>query len=150
MCNSGTEATLKAIAVARASSGKNRVAKFEGAFHGSHEYSQWSVQLDPLRMGPPESPNLGTAVLGMPRGTEDAMLLLPFQHEHAFELIEENAGDLAVVMVEPVLHGYGIPFDPTFLARLRDVTRRCGVLLMFDEVVTKFRLGISGGEATSA
>jgi glutamate-1-semialdehyde 2,1-aminomutase len=74
------------------------------------------------------------------------MLLLPFQHEHAFDLIEENAGDLAVVMVEPVLHGYGMPFDPAFLARLREVTRRCGVLLMFDEVVTKFRMGISGGE----
>lgn len=147
MCNSGTEAVLKAIAIARASTGRNRIAKFEGGFHGPHEYSQWSCfPLDPKQIGPIESPKLVQESLGMPRDIEDSLLLLPFNDENAFRLIEDHANDLAAVIIEPVLVAYALPVEQNFFKRLREVTAKCGVLLIFDEVVTKYRIALGGGE----
>lgn len=147
LCNTGNEAVHKSVALARAYTGKNKVAKFEGAFHGPNEYSLWSVRPDKERMGPADRPNPVPAQAGMEQHAKDNMVLLPFGREEAFRLIEENADDLAVVMLEPVLGlGGAIPFDREYLKKLRGVTERCGVLLLFDEIITGFRLALGGGQ----
>jgi len=149
ICNTGNESIHKSIAIARAYSGKDKVAKFEGCFHGSNEYSFWSVVVTPeLRdlIGPDERPELVPMCAGMPKYAKDSLVLLPHGHEAAFDLIEENASDLAVVMLE-VVNGPGtIAFDKEYLRKLREVTRKNNVLLLFDEVITGFRLGLGGGQ----
>ena len=147
LCNTGNESVHKSVALARAYTGKNRVAKFEGTFHGSNEYSLWSVRPQKGKMGPENRPIPVPVQAGMERHAKENMVLLPFGREEAFQLIEENAHDLAVVMLEPVLGvGGALPFDPEYLKKLRDVTKRCGVLLLFDEIITGFRLALGGGQ----
>ena len=146
LCNTGNEAVQKAVSLARAYSGRDRVAKFEGGFHGSNEYSMWSVGLDPERMGPVGRPNAVAQAAGMPASAGDSILILPFGHDGAFQLIEEHAHELAVVMTEPVLGAGNLPHDRGFLRELRAVTRRDDVLLLFDEIITGFRLALGGGQ----
>jgi len=147
VCNTGNEAVHKAVALARAYSGKNKVAKFEGTFHGSNEYSLWSIRPNKEKMGPEDRPNPVPVQAGMERHAKENLILLPFGHEEAFKMIEENADDLAVVMLETVLGvGGAIPFDREYLKKLREVTERCGVLLLFDEIITGFRLALGGGQ----
>jgi glutamate-1-semialdehyde 2,1-aminomutase len=146
LCNTGNEAVQKAVSLARAYSGRDRVAKFEGGFHGSNEYSLWSVGLDPATMGPAECPNAVAQAAGMPAGAGESILILPFGHDGAFRLIEEHAHELAVVMTEPVLGSGNLPHDREFLHKLRQVTRDNDVLLLFDEIITGFRLALGGGQ----
>jgi glutamate-1-semialdehyde 2,1-aminomutase len=147
LCNTGNEAVHKSVALARAYTGKNKVAKFEGCFHGSNEYSLWSVRPNKDLMGPADRPNPVPVQAGMERHAKENMVLLPFGREEAFRLIEENADDLAVVMLETVLGvGGALPFDREYLKKLRDVTEKCGVLLLFDEIITGFRLALGGGQ----
>jgi len=146
LCNTGNEAVHKAVAIARAYTGKDKVAKFEGGFHGSNEYSLWSVMCFEESMGPVERPNPVPMQSGMPKSAEDNIVVLPFDHDAAIQIIEEQADELAVVMLEPATGPGTIAFDPVFLQKLREVTQRCGVLLLFDEVITGFRLGLGGGQ----
>jgi glutamate-1-semialdehyde 2,1-aminomutase len=147
LCNTGNEAVHKSINIARTATGRNKIAKFEGGFHGSNEYSLWSVHLHPDYMGPIERPNPIPSAPGMPEAAKDAIVVLPFREEAAFDLIEEHASELAVVMIEPVLGAGGI-LSPgkEFLQKLREVTERNDVLLLFDEIITGFRLGLGGGQ----
>ncbi|HKQ95802.1 MAG TPA: aspartate aminotransferase family protein [Aestuariivirgaceae bacterium] len=116
-CNSGTEANMLALCLARAATGRDKVLVFNGAYHGSG--MSFSVK------GP--SLNLPFSVLMSPFNDLDA----------ARATIDANAGDLAAVIVEPMMGGAGcIPGEPDFLAGLRAVTARHGVLLVFDEVMT--------------
>lgn len=147
LCNSGNEAIHKSVSIARAYTGKEKVAKFEGGFHGSNEYSMWSIHLDPDRMGPADQPNPIRHAAGMTRAHRENLLLLSFGEESALDLIRENADELAVVMVEPVGGaGGGLTMGKEFLQQLRDVTQDNGVLLLFDEVITGFRLALGGGQ----
>ncbi len=145
LCNSGTEATMQAIRVMRAYSGKDKLAKFEGAYHGWHDYASWSVFADPEGMGPADRPNPVPASAGIPAAVQDTLLMLPY-NESAFDLIEEHASELAGVMVEPVFGGGTIPMAREFLHKLREVTQRLGILLLFDEVITGFRLALGGAQ----
>ncbi|MGD8462255.1 MAG: aspartate aminotransferase family protein [Anaerolineae bacterium] len=145
LCNSGTEATMQAIRVMRAFTGKDRVAKFEGAYHGWHDYASWSIYAHGDTMGPADRPNAVPESAGIPDAIRDTILMLPY-NEHAFDLIEEHADELAGVMIEPVFGGGTIPTDKEFLQRLREVTARNGVLLLFDEVITGFRLALGGAQ----
>ena len=143
VCNTGTEATLLAWRLMRAAGNKPKIAKFEGCYHGWHDYAQWSVTVDPENMGPAERPNMTPASGGIPDGARDTMLVLPF-NENAFRLIEEHAHELAGVAIEPVLGGGMLTVDKGFIQKLREVTRKVGVLLHFDEVITGFRLALGG------
>ena len=143
VCNSGTEATLLAWRLMRAASNKPKIAKFEGCYHGWHDYAQWSVAIDPENMGPAERPNMTPGSGGIPDGARDTMLMLPF-NESAFQMIEEHAHELAGVAIEPVLGGGMLAVDKAFLEKLREVTRKAGVLLHSDEVITGFRLALGG------
>jgi glutamate-1-semialdehyde 2,1-aminomutase len=146
LCNTGNEAVQKGVAIARAYTGRNKVAKFEGGFHGSNEYSLWSVIAVEEFMGPPGRPELVPMSPGMDKKCHHNMVLLPFGEESAFELIEEHAKELAVVMIEPVFGPGALTPGAEFLAKLREVTRRVEVPLLFDEVITGFRLGLGGGQ----
>jgi glutamate-1-semialdehyde 2,1-aminomutase len=145
LCNSGTEATMQAIRIMRAFSGKDKVAKFEGGYHGWHDYASWSISIHEDAMGPADRPNAVPESAGIPEAIKDTIMVLPF-NESAFDLIEENAQDLAGVMIEPVFGGGNIPATQGFLKKLREVTERAGVLLMFDEVITGFRLALGGAQ----
>ena len=145
LCNSGTEATMQAIRVMRAYTGKEKVAKFEGAYHGWHDYASWSINCYPDDMGPPERPNPIPESAGIPEAIKDTILMLPY-NESAFDLIEEHTDELAGVMIEPVFGTGTIPTSKEFLEKLREVTDRNGVMLMFDEVITGFRLALGGAQ----
>ena len=149
VCNSGTEATMQAIRIARAFTGRHKIAKFEGGYHGWHDYAMWnsfsSGAPDAGIMGPAERPNLVPDSAGIPPAVRETMLVLPHE-ETAFELIEEHASDLAGVIIEPVLGGWSLPADRAFLEKLRAATQKTGVVLIFDEVITGFRLALGGAQ----
>ena len=120
--NSGTEATMKAIRLARSYTGRDKVAFFEGHWHGSQDY------------------NLASYSKGIPQAVKDLVLVLPFT-DKAFETIEKEKP--ALVMIEPV-QGADPVCRVDFLKRLRNVTKRNKVLLCFDEVITGFRMALGG------
>jgi glutamate-1-semialdehyde 2,1-aminomutase len=146
-CSSGSEATLHAIRLARGYTGRQKIAKFEGGYHGVHDTVMVGVQHRPDLAGPPEAP-LGVAdSAGIPEATVANTRLLPFNHPAAIDAIAAGAHELAAVIVEPVQGAAGsIPAQPAFLQALREVTARHGVLLIFDEVITGFRLALGGAQ----
>jgi glutamate-1-semialdehyde 2,1-aminomutase len=139
--STGTEADVFAMRVARAFRGRDKVLKFEGGFHGMSEYGLQSMA--PKRPGNfpqaiPDSP-------GIPRSVAGDMLIAPFNDAAmAASLIREHREDLAAVIVEPFQRL--IPPKPGFLQALRDVTRDCGIPLIFDEIVTGFRFAYGGAQ----
>ena len=143
VCNTGTESTMLAWRLMRAATNKPMIAKFEGCYHGWHDYAQWSVGLDPDNMGPDDRPNMTPGSAGITNGARDTMLVLPF-NDSAFQMIEEHAHELAGVAIEPVLGGGMLTVDKAFLQKLRDVTQNAGILLHYDEVITGFRLALGG------
>jgi len=145
VCNTGTESTMLAWRLMRAATGRTKIAKFEGCYHGWHDYAQWSVDADPDKWGPAERPHMVAQTSGIPDAVRDTVMVLPF-NDSAFDLIEENAGELAGVAIEPIVGGGMLPVDTKFLERLREVTRRHGILLHFDEVITGFRVALGGSQ----
>lgn len=145
LCNSGTEATMQGVRIMRAFTGRDKIGKFEGGYHGWHDYAMWNVNLDPADMGPVDRPNAVPSSAGMPGAVKDTMLILPFD-EAALDLIEQHASELAGIMIEPVVGTGAIPLSKAFLQGLREVTQRHGILLMFDEVKTGFRLALGGAQ----
>jgi glutamate-1-semialdehyde 2,1-aminomutase len=143
VCNTGTESTMLAWRLMRAAAKKPKIAKFEGCYHGWHDYAQWNVFVDPKTMGPAERPTMAPGSAGIPDGDKNTMLVLPF-NQNAFRLIEEHAHELAGVAIEPVLGGGMLTVERAFLEKLREVTQKVGVLLHFDEVITGFRLALGG------
>ncbi len=136
--NSGSEATIMAIRAARAFTGRDLVAKFEGGFHG-HANDNLLVRQGPGGVVP--------AAAGIPRHSVENVLLLPFNDvDRTVRLVREHADSLAAVITEPVPLTYvdGREADPAFLHALREITETVGVPLVFDENVTAFRLGLGG------
>ncbi len=144
-CSSGTEATLMTLRAARAFTGRQKVMKMEGGYHGSYELAEVSLVPLPNRCGPLDHPNSLPVDASIPESALADTVVCPYNEaELATRLIEEHADDLAVVIVEPVLGSMGmIPATREFLQALRDATTRRGVVLVFDEVIT-LRLGNGG------
>jgi glutamate-1-semialdehyde 2,1-aminomutase len=142
--NTGSEATQMALRTARAFSKRNMIAKFEGNFHGQHEY----VLVSTLGVsGPAEAPEPHIDSAGVPDGVIKQLLILPYNDANrAEEEITKHASELGAVIVEPVsAFGLGVvPADVEFLKALRAVCTRFEIPLIFDEVVTNFRLGLGG------
>ena len=141
-CNSGTEATLHAMRLARGFSHKPKIAKFEGGYHGSHDALEISVA-PPLDLaGPPDAPTAVPGAGGMSPHAAEEVVILPYNDETAVErLIVRHAHELACVIFDPKA---GIlPQRPEFVQFLRDVTQRHDVLLIVDEIVS-FRAGRGG------
>jgi glutamate-1-semialdehyde 2,1-aminomutase len=145
---SGTEATLHCIRLARAYTGRQRLLKFEGNFHGYHDQVMYAIGTPADKVGPIESPHPWPGSTGMPEGLERNLVLVPY---NAPELVEEafrlHGQELAAVIMEPVYYNAGC-IVPTreFLDAIQRGCRDNGVLLMFDEVLSAFRMCPGGAQ----
>jgi glutamate-1-semialdehyde 2,1-aminomutase len=146
-CASGTEAVLHATRAARAFTGRLRIAKAEGAYHGSHDDVFVSTHTGPDDAGPADRPHPVARAGGLGRSALVDTLVFPFNDVDATVAVLREAGpELAAVLVEPVMGSAGmIPADPGWIAAVREVTTEVGALLVVDEVIT-FRLTVSGGQ----
>ena len=139
---SGTEANLQAVRLARSYTGREKIDKCEGAYHGSWDAVDISVAPPPEKAGPREAPLSVRQHEGIPQGVLENTLVFPFNDAEAAEaLVSRHRDDLAAVIVEPVQRD--TPPKPGFLESLREATERYGVLLIFDEVIS-FRLSPGG------
>jgi len=147
-CNSGTEATMYALRLARATVGRPLIAKFEGGYHGTHDLLAVSFgrpRLTPDTFGPVEDPTAVPESPGLAEGAWKDTIVLPYNHPAAFDKILRHASRLAGVIIEPVQGAAGtIPATREFLSELRRITREIGAFLIFDEVITGFRLAPGG------
>ena len=145
--NSGTEGTLNAIRAARAFSGKIKLAKCEGAYHGNHDAIQISVTPPLEEAGDEFAPNSVIMFPGINPSSAEDIVLMPYNNLEASErIIRDNADELAAVIVEPINGQCGwIPAKPEFLEGLRRITEELGIILIFDEVVT-FRVSRGGAQ----
>ena len=134
---------MVALRLGRAVTGKHKILKFEGGYHGTHDWAAWGTLHEHKFNYPYAEPDS----LGVPRELRDLVLVAPFNDlEIAANLIQENRHELGAVIVEPVLGNVNISPKPGFLEGIRQVTRDCDVPLIFDEVVTGFRLALGGGQ----
>jgi glutamate-1-semialdehyde 2,1-aminomutase len=141
MVNSGTEATMSALRLARGYTGRDKFLKFEGCYHGHADSFLIKAGSGALTLGLPDSP-------GVTAGTSMDTLVASFNDMESVALAFENHGDeIAAVIIEPVVGNMGvvIPAD-NFLLKLREITRKYGALLIFDEVMTGFRLARGGAQ----
>ena len=139
--STGSEATFFALRVARTARGRDKVLKFEGGYHGAHDYSMMSASPRSPKAFPAPVPDSS----GIPHALEAEVLIAPYNDLATVEgIVATHAEELAAVIIEPFQRL--IPPQPGFLAGLREITRRYGVLLVFDEVVTGFRLAYGGAQ----
>lgn len=140
--NSGTEATMSALRLARGYTGRDKVIKFEGGYHGHADMLLAKAGSGVLTLGMPDSP-------GVPASAAQNTLTAPYNNLSAVEaLLKENPGEVAAVILEPVAGNMGVvPPQPGFLQGLREATRSAGALLIFDEVITGFRVAYGGAQA---
>ena len=137
--NSGTEACMSVLRLMRAFTGREKIIKFEGCYHGHADMFLVKAGSGVATLGLPDSP-------GVPKSTTANTLNAPYNDLEAVkQLLEENPGEVAGVMLEPIVGNAGfIPPDPGFLAGLRELTTEHGALLVFDEVMTGFRIAYGG------
>ncbi|WMJ75056.1 glutamate-1-semialdehyde 2,1-aminomutase [Cytophagaceae bacterium ABcell3] len=141
MVNSGTEATMAAIRVARGFTGREKIIKFEGCYHGHGDSFLISAGSGAVTMGYPDSP-------GVTKGTANDTLTAPYNDLAAVEkIISANEGEIAAIIIEPVAGNMGcvLPHDG-YLQGLRDICDKEGIILIFDEVMTGFRLSAGGAQ----
>lgn len=144
--NSGTEATMDAIRVARGYTGREKIIKFEGGYHGHHDDVLVSIQPPREAMGPVESPATVPASAGIPRSRIAETVIAPFNEpEMLASILEAHAGEIAAIIVEPVQFNIGVvPPRPGYLERLRELATEHGAVLIFDEVKTGVVLAWGG------
>ncbi len=139
MVSSGTEATMSAIRLARGFTGRDRLVKFDGCYHGHSDSLLVAAGSGALTHGNPDS-------AGVPRAFAELTTVLPFNDEAALEeLFEKKGHEIAALIVEPYPANAGLILPkPGFLQKLRDITAKHGTILIFDEVMTGFRLAKGG------
>jgi len=137
-CNSGTEATMDALRLARAHVGRDKIVKIEGSYHGHHDTVMMSTKPSVDAAGPADRPNSVPASKGIPSNVKNNTIVAPYNDAEALErILTEHEGEVAAVITEAVLMNVGIMLpDEGYLKNLREITRRHGVLLIFDEVKT--------------
>ena len=142
MVNSGTEATMSAVRVARAATGRDHILKFEGCYHGHADAFLVKAGSGALTLGVPNSP-------GVPAAYADLTLTVPFNDLEAVRAcFAQQGAEVACLIVEPVAGNMNcIPPLPGYLQGLRDLCDQYGVLLIFDEVMTGFRVALGGAQA---
>jgi glutamate-1-semialdehyde 2,1-aminomutase len=140
MVNSGTEATMSALRLARGVTGRNKIIKFEGCYHGHGDSLLVKAGSGVATLGLPDSPGVPTAVA-------QTTITAPFNDPDALEQVFAEHSDIAACIVEPVVGNMGcVAPREGYLQHLRDVTRRNAALLIFDEVMTGFRLARGGAQ----
>lgn len=141
LVNTGTEATMSAIRAARGFTGRKKIVKFEGCYHGAYDCVLVKAGSGATTFGMPSS-------LGVPEETVQNTLVLPYNEIEGFEgLIEREGENIAAVIIEPVVGNAGVilPKDG-YLRRVRELTKEKGIVLIFDEVITGFRLSFGGAQ----
>jgi glutamate-1-semialdehyde 2,1-aminomutase len=142
--NSGTEATMDAIRVARGVTGREKIVKVEGGYHGHHDEVMISMKPPVSEAGPPDAPRAIPATAGITRAVLADTIVIPYNSPEALERVLAD-GDVACFIVEPVMENIGICMpQPGYLEAVREITRRYGTLLIFDEVKTGITAGWGG------
>lgn len=141
LVSTGGEATMSAIRLARGFTGKKKILKFEGCYHGAHDSVLVKAGSGATTFGMPDS-------LGVPEETARNTVVVPFNDVHTFEaMMKKERQELAAVIVEPVIGNIGVVLPKEgFLETLREITEQYGVVLIFDEVITGFRLALGGAQ----
>ncbi|WP_028862528.1 aspartate aminotransferase family protein [Psychromonas aquimarina] len=142
-CSTGSEATMRAIRIAKAYTGKKKIAVFSGCWHGSHDF----LLIEEDYQSPLDSPRAALKSAGTPVELLEHLLLLPYNHQAAVKLIKEHANDIAMVFIEPVQGSNPRDDISGFLHSLRNVCNENNILLGFDEVITGGRLAVGGGQS---
>lgn len=147
--NTGSEATMFALRAARSFTKKNVMAKMEGGYHGQHDCALQSGISGKIA-GTDDKPYAVSDCAGIPQDISDQTVILPFNNIDAtVAIIKEHSDDLAAVMLEPMA-GFGmgdVAADKSYMEALREVTRENNILLIYDEIVTAYRIGGMGGAA---
>jgi len=146
--NSGTEAVMSCLKAARAFTGRTKIAKIEGAYHGIYDYAEVSQTSTPENWGDLRHPRSNPVTRGTPQGVLDDVVVIPFNDpETAVAILSEHPGELACVLVDPMPHRVGfIPATKEYIEALRRWTAEDRALLVFDEVIT-FRSEYQGSQA---
>ena len=141
MVNSGTEATMSALRLARAFTKRDRIVKFDGCYHGHHDSLLVKAGSGAATFGVPDSP-------GVPAGVAHTSLTLPFNDIDAMEKLFTQQGELiAAVIIEPVPGNMGMVLPKNgYLHKVRELTEKYGILLIFDEVMSGFRVALGGAQ----
>jgi glutamate-1-semialdehyde 2,1-aminomutase len=144
--NSGTEAVMMALKAARAFTGRPKIAKCEGAYHGSYDYAEVSLETQPDQWLANDPPSTAYAA-GTPQGVLSDVVAIPFNDTAASgEILHRHGREIAAILVDPMPNRAGLVApDPDYLRMLRNVADEIGALLIFDEVIT-FRLGYHGAQ----
>ena len=145
-CNSGSEAIMNALKAARAATGKPKIAKCEGAYHGSYDFAEVSLAPTPQNWGNADPKSVAYAK-GTPQSVLDEVVVIPFNRpQEAERILRANATHLACVLIDLMPNRAGlIPATPEFVAMLMRVREETGILIVLDEVIT-LRLGYGGGQ----
>ncbi|HKM77234.1 MAG TPA: glutamate-1-semialdehyde 2,1-aminomutase [Candidatus Bathyarchaeia archaeon] len=146
--NTGTEATMEAVRIARAITGKDKIIKFEGHYHGHHDSVLFSVDSPSPVSGLETSPTKLPYYPGIPEGVSRSVIVAPWNNTISLErILKKHSGDVAAIITEPIMANQGIiPPEPDYLKQLRELTTKYDVLLIFDEVLTGFRVAKGGAQ----
>jgi glutamate-1-semialdehyde 2,1-aminomutase len=145
---SGTEATLHCLRLARAFTGRPKIVKFEGNFHGYHDQVMFAIGTPADKLGPEAAPTRYPGSTGMPPGLEELVIVVPYNRPDLLEAAFARHGpEIAAVIGEPIYYNAGcIRPTPEFAAAMRQLTHQHGALLIFDEVLSAFRMGPGGAQ----
>jgi glutamate-1-semialdehyde 2,1-aminomutase len=145
---SGTEATMHCLRLARAYTGRQKVLKFEGNFHGYHDQVMYAIGTPADRLGPETAPTLFAGSAGIAAGLDRNLVVVPYNRPDLLEAaFRRHGSELAALICEPVYYNAGcILPEPEFVAAMRRLTREHGALLIFDEVLSAFRMGPGGAQ----
>jgi glutamate-1-semialdehyde 2,1-aminomutase len=149
LCNTGTEAVLYAVRLARAFTGRDKIIRFEGMYHGFSDGVYWSKHPGLNVAGPDQAPVAVPQGPGLPHGLDGSLIILPWNDATLLrEVIERQGHEIAAVLTEPVMCNTGCILPaPGYLEAMREITARHGIVLIFDEVITGFRLALGGAQA---
>lgn len=149
LCNTGTEAVLYTVRLARAFTGRPKLIRFEGMYHGFSDGVYWSKHPNLGVAGDDRAPVAVPQGPGMPRGVGDSLIILPWNDVDALrETLEREGHNIAAVLSEPIMCNTGcILPEPGYLEAMRELTRKHGVLMILDEVITGFRIALGGAQS---
>jgi glutamate-1-semialdehyde 2,1-aminomutase len=147
-CSNGSDATMNAIRLARAVTGKDGILKFEGHYHGQHDYALISAEAPPIVAGLDEYPRPLPNSAGIPPGVTDYVMVAPYNSIPSLERMVKRYRDrLAAVIMEPIMANAGIILpQPDYLKQVLEITKANDLLLIFDEVFTGFRVAPGGAQ----